>query len=34
MVKLDFGWVAREQSRLIAEWTRRYGAKAEPEAKQ
>jgi hypothetical protein len=28
------GWVAREQPRLIAEWTRRYGAKAEPEARQ
>ena len=33
MVALDFDWVAREQPRLIAEWTRRYGAKAEPAAK-
>jgi iron(III) transport system substrate-binding protein len=33
MIPIDFDWVAREQPRLIAEWQRRYGAKAEPEAK-
>ena len=33
MIAQDFGWIAREQPRLIAEWTRRYGAKAEPDAK-
>jgi iron(III) transport system substrate-binding protein len=33
MVALDFDWVAREQPRLIAEWTRRYGTKAEAAAK-
>jgi iron(III) transport system substrate-binding protein len=33
MIPLDFDWVAREQPRLIAEWTRRYGAKAEPDAR-
>jgi len=33
MIAQDFGWIAREQPRLIAEWTRRYSAKAEPDAK-
>ena len=33
MIAQDFGWVAREQPRLIAEWTRRYAGKAEPDAK-
>lgn len=30
MVKMDFEWVAKEQPRILAEWARRYGAKAEP----
>jgi len=33
MIPMDFDWVAREQPRLVAEWQRRYGAKAEPDAK-
>jgi iron(III) transport system substrate-binding protein len=33
MVALDFEWVAREQPRLITQWTRRYGAKSEPAPK-
>lgn len=30
LIKNDFAWAAKEQPRIIAEWRRRYEAKAEP----
>jgi iron(III) transport system substrate-binding protein len=30
MIKVDFDWVAKEQSRVVAEWRRRYDNKSEP----
>ncbi|RQP25919.1 putative 2-aminoethylphosphonate ABC transporter substrate-binding protein [Piscinibacter terrae] len=29
LVKMDFGWAADNRDRILAEWTRRYGAKSE-----
>jgi len=29
MIKVNFQWVAREQARILAEWKRRYGNKAD-----
>jgi iron(III) transport system substrate-binding protein len=30
LVKNDFGWAAKNRERILAEWEKRYGAKAEP----
>jgi iron(III) transport system substrate-binding protein len=30
MIKVDFDWVAKEQSRVVAEWRKRYDNKSEP----
>jgi len=30
LVKNDFGWAAKNRDRILAEWEKRYGAKAEP----
>lgn len=30
MKKNDFNWAAKNRARILAEWTQRYGAKAEP----
>ena len=30
MIKVDFDWIARDQSRVVAEWRRRYDNKSEP----
>jgi iron(III) transport system substrate-binding protein len=30
LVKNDFGWAAKNRDRILAEWTKRYNAKAEP----
>jgi iron(III) transport system substrate-binding protein len=30
LVKNDFAWSAKHRDRILAEWTKRYGAKAEP----
>ena len=30
MIKVDFDWVAKEQSRVVAEWRKRYENKSEP----
>ena len=30
MVKNDFGWMANERERILAEWTKRYDGKSAP----
>jgi iron(III) transport system substrate-binding protein len=30
LVKNDFGWAAKNRDRILAEWEKRYNAKAEP----
>ena len=30
MVKNDFGWMAKERDRILAEWSKRYECKAAP----
>ena len=30
LVKNDFGWAAKNRDRILAEWNKRYNAKAEP----
>ena len=30
MIKVDFDWVAKDQSRVVAEWRKRYENKSEP----
>jgi iron(III) transport system substrate-binding protein len=30
LVKMDFNWAAENRERILAEWNRRYNAKAEP----
>ena len=30
LVKNDFGWAAKNRERILAEWNKRYNAKAEP----
>jgi len=30
LVKNDFGWMGKERSRILAEWTKRYDAKSDP----
>jgi iron(III) transport system substrate-binding protein len=30
MIKNDFAWASSNRARILAEWQRRYNAKAEP----
>jgi iron(III) transport system substrate-binding protein len=30
LIKNDFGWMAENRGKILAEWTKRYDAKAAP----